>query len=225
MGRYLVHDGREPAEVGLVVLHTGARRPDAGGEYLEAGVAGLDELGYLPDGVGAGAAGKDGVVGVVGVGVALPAFGGFAEGVVQVVAGYLVGEVEHGGGAAVDGGLGDGLRAGAFGLAGAADVGVGLDAAGHDYLAGRVDDARALGVQHSVLSHRRDALAFDCHVPVADSTRCDHCAAGDDNVHHWNLLLFVSLGIGRYRSYSSSAVLYASRPGWHGKPLAVTPRQ
>ena len=184
VGGYLVHDGREPAEVGLVVLHSGAGRPDAGGEYLEAGVSGLDQLGYLADGVGPGAVGENRVVGVVGVRVALPAFGGLAEGVVQVVAGDLGREIEHGGRAAVDRGFRHRLRAGAFRLAGAADVSVRLDTAWDDYLARGVDDPRALSAQHAALGHRRDALALYGHVPLADSSRRNHRAAGYDHVHH-----------------------------------------
>ena len=58
----LVHDYGEPAEVCLVVLHLRAGWPDAGGEYLEAGVAVLDEFAYLSDYVVLRSPSENGVV-------------------------------------------------------------------------------------------------------------------------------------------------------------------
>ena len=89
----LVHDYGEPAEVCLVVLHLRAGRTNAGGEYLEAGVAVLHEFAYLPDYVVFRSPGEDGVVGVIGVGVASPTICGLAEGVVEVMARDLSCEV------------------------------------------------------------------------------------------------------------------------------------
>ena len=94
------------------------------------------------------------MVGVVGVGVAFPALGGLVEGVPEVVAWHLGGEVEDGGGPSPHGGVGHGFGAGAFRLSGAADVGVRLDAAGDDDLAGGVDDPRVCGRNCSRLGDR-----------------------------------------------------------------------
>ena len=188
----LVHDDGEPAEVGLVVLHLRAGRAYAGGEYLEAGVAVLDQFADLGDNVVFSAACEDGVVGVVGVGAASPAVGGFAEGVVEVVAWDLGREVEDGGGAAVDCGEGYRLGAGALGLAGTADVGVWLDAAGDDDVARGVDAFIGFEIDAAGGGDGDYLLAVDSDVEIADASGCYNLAAANDDVNHarppWELM-------------------------------------
>jgi hypothetical protein len=179
VGADLVHYGRQPTEVGVVVLHLWAGRPDAGGEDLEAGEAGLYQLGDLADGVGARALGEDGVVGVVGVGVAPPALGRFVQGVVKVVARDLGGEVQHGGGATVNGGSRQRKCAVALWLARPADVGVGLDPAWDHDLARRLDNPGRLAANGAGLRHRHDLFPLNGHVPLASARGRDHIASAN----------------------------------------------
>ena len=130
------------------------------------------------------AVGEYGVVGVVGVGASFPALGRLVEGVSEVVAGDLGGEVEDGGRPTPDGGAGDGSGARSLRLPGAADVGVGFDASGDDYLAGGVYDASVSRGNRTWFGDCRDTLAGDGDVEDADSGGSDDLAAGDEDVGH-----------------------------------------
>src|SRR6185503_7153914 len=60
----------------------------------------------------------------------------------------------------------------------------GLDAARRYDLARRVDDARGGGGQRAGKRHRRDALAFDAHVPGAGAVGCDDLSAANHEIEH-----------------------------------------
>ena len=180
----LVHDYGEPAEVCLVVLHLRAGRPDAGGEYLETGVAVLHEFAYLSDYVVLRSPREDGMVGVIGVGVAAPTIGCLAEGVVEVMTGGLGCEVQNCGRTAVNGGEGYRRCRGAFGLAGTTDVGVWLDAAGDDYFAGGVYALVGFEVDAARIGDGDDFLAVNSYVEVADASGGYDLTAVNDDVNH-----------------------------------------
>ena len=143
--RHSLHDRGQATEVGLVVLHLGTGWTDGGREDLEAGESLGHELGDLVYAGPVRAVGEYRMVGIVGVGAAVPAFGGLVKGVPEVVAGNLGGEVEDGGRSSPDGGAGHGFCARSLRLSGAADVRVGFDASGDDDLARGVDDSRVSG--------------------------------------------------------------------------------
>ena len=100
------------------------------------------------------------------------------------MAGNLGREVEDCRGAAVDCGEGDRLGAGALGLAGAADVGVGLDAAWDDNIAGGVDALVGFEVDAAGGCDCDDFLAVDGDVKVADTAGGYNLAAMNDDVNH-----------------------------------------
>jgi hypothetical protein len=65
---------------------------------------------------------------------------------------------------------------------------VGLDAARRHDLARHIDDARRRGGQRAGKRHRRDALAFDAHVPRADAVGGDDLSAANHEIEHDGLL-------------------------------------
>jgi hypothetical protein len=62
-------------------------------------------------------------------------------------------------------------------------MGVRLDAAGHDYLAGNVNDAARLGLSAS-LADQHNLLACNRHVPVADAAGSHDLTATDYQIVH-----------------------------------------
>ena len=136
--------------------------------------------GYLPQ--------EHQVVGVVGVGVVAPYRGALLYGLVDVNSRVLNGEIQQAGGASEQSGAADLLRRRrrqvAFAHDGGRDVGVGLDAPGHDYLAGGVDDSGHVVGQGIRGGHRHDLFPLDRHVPIAHSPGGNDLAAADDQVQH-----------------------------------------
>ncbi len=138
MRRHLLHDRRQlphphHARLGAVL------RTDVGGEDFEAGETGLNRRPDLGDGRCRDVREQHDVIGVIGVGLPLPAPMAFIQGLEDIVARTLNGEIDQRGGAAEQGGAGDLLRRGRF-HAGethdrGGDVGVRLDAPRNDDLA------------------------------------------------------------------------------------------
>ena len=162
--------------------------PDVGGENLDAGETVLDVLAHLPQDVVGNVAQQHQVVGVVGVGVALPDAGPFLDGLADVDAGELDGKVQDGGGAAEEGRPAHLLRGRRFQVAlahdGSIDVGVGFNAAGHHHLAGGVNDPGRLFGEGVVGGHGDNLLALNGNVPVAHSPGRNHLSVADNQVKH-----------------------------------------
>ena len=166
----------------------GGRRADVGGEDLDGGKAVFHGLVQRADDVLGDFAQQHQMVGIIGVGIAAPDLGTFLNGLGDVDAGILDGEIEQGGGAAEQGGAADLLRRGGLEVAvahdGGGDVGVGFDAARHHHHSAGVDDAPGLVAHGAGRRHRHDFLALHRHIPVADAHGRDHLPAANNQIQH-----------------------------------------
>ena len=155
-----------------LVSHKGFERGDAFGNHV------LDFL--LGAGVEIGHGHMEAVIahGIAG-GPAAP----FLEGRAQRIALLLQDEVDDGGGAAVQGGAGTGF----VGIGrkrahkGHFEVHVRVDAAGHDELAGAVDDLRAFGRQ--VAAEGYDGFAFNQNIADGIGIGGDDAAVFEEDGH------------------------------------------
>ena len=118
------------------------------------------------------------MVGVVGVGVALPNISALPNGSGDVYTRILDGKVHQGGGAAKEGGAADLLRRCGTQIARphdrCRDVRVGFDAAGNHHLAGSVNNPANFFGQGIGGGHRDNLFTLDRHVPVAYAPGCDY---------------------------------------------------
>ena len=170
----LLHDERQPTEVGLVVLHLRTGGPYRGGEYLEARKALLHQFRYLTDGFARSAVRENRMVRIVGVGVAFPPLRRLSERVPQIVARHLSGEVQNRGRPAPNGRLRHWLSARTLRLARTADVRVRFNTARHDDLPRSVYNPRVAMVHGSRRGNRRNALAGYKHVQIVRPVRRYH---------------------------------------------------
>ena len=169
-------------------LAGGGGRPDVGGEYLDAGEPVLHELMQRAEDVLGNLAQHHQVVGVVGVGVALPDPGALGDGLGNVNSGVLYGEVHQRRGAAEKRGATH-LRRRSGGEIpvshdGRGDMGVGFNAPRHNHLARCVNDAAGLVAHGARCCNRYDSFALHRHVPVSHSHGGNNLPASDNQVQH-----------------------------------------
>jgi len=179
----------EPIGVAL-----GMRRQHVDREHLEAREARLDGLRQLVEELDGQDPLERHVEGVIRVRVALPARGARLDHLLHIRARPHEAEVDVGGRPTEDHPARVVLRAERrevlLGLHrdGVRQVRVGLDAAGHDDLAGGVDHPSGL---QPVLGQAEgdDALPFDGHIPPADALRRHHVAPANHEIQHRSVLL------------------------------------
>ena len=150
-------------------LAGGGGRSDVGGEYLYAGEPILHKLVQGAEDVLGNLAQHHKVVGVVGVGVALPDACALGDGLGNVNSRVLDGEVHQGRGPAEKGRPADLRRRSGGEIAvahdGRGDMGVGFDAPRHHHLARSVNDAPGFVAHRPGRGHRHDSFALYRHVP------------------------------------------------------------
>ena len=167
---------------------TGRRRTDIGGENLEGGKAILHRLVNRVDHLGGNVAQEHQMVGVVGIGIALPDIGPLGDGPGNIPAGIQDREVQQSGGAAEQGGAADLLGRSGEKIAptddGSRDMSVRFDAAGHHHHPGGVDNPSGLASQNARRGHGHYLFSPDRHVPHPDTGGGDHRPARNDQVQH-----------------------------------------
>ncbi len=164
------------------------RRPYVGGEYLDGSEAVLYVLVQGLQKRGRDFPQQHQMVGIVGVGVALPDRGALLNGLTDVDARVLDGEIHQRRGAAEKGGAAYLLGRGRLQVARPhyrrRDVRVGLDAPGYYDLAGGVDDPSHIIGQGAGGGHRDDFLSLHRHIPIPHSPRGDYFSASNNQVQH-----------------------------------------
>ena len=208
-------DDAEPALLGEHLEHLpdvaevdhapGAVRPDVGGEDLDRRVAGLDGLGQLAHLRVRRLAAEHQVVGPVAAALGRELLVARLDPLLHAAVGRRVGEIDQRGGAAPQRRHADPVgplrveRLAVRRHERVRHVHVRIDAAGHDDLARRVDDARRIRVgQRAGRRDRGDRLALDGDIAPRHALRRHHVAAANDQVEHGRLPVgWVDPGEGR----------------------------
>ena len=138
------------------------------------------------------------MVGVVGVRLSPPHAGALGNGLGDVNARVLYGEVQNSCGASKEGGAGDlwgwSSRQVTVAHDGSGNVGVGLNAARHHDFACDVDYTSGLVAHGAGRSDRHDLFSLYRHVPVANSHWRYNLPAADDQIKHIDPLSCINYG-------------------------------